>query len=124
MVSLKQRGIIEGFSAEVDVSKITKCIRVMTLIMIEKQDSSEFNRINERLRMTPQIVRAHRVSGDYDYAIETLATDFEAYRSLIDNILRDVEVKQIQSRVMHESIKVSNNASALAFVDDHELNLR
>ena len=108
LARLKKIGVLQGFSANINVSRIVPSVRVLTLLMLEKQDLSEYRRMNSRLRETPQIVRAHRTAGDFDYAFETIAHDFESYRLILERVFDGFVVKQYQSRVMQEEIKVSN----------------
>ena len=87
---------------------------VMTLVMLERQSTNEFQRMNEKIRATPEIVRAHRISGDFDYALETLAPDFDSYRVMIERFLEgDVAIKQYQSRIMQEVVKSTNDSSVV-----------
>lgn len=113
-VRLRKAGVLKGFSADFDISKIMPCIRVMTLVMLERQSANEFQRMNEKIRATPEIVRAHRISGDFDYALETLAPDFDSYRVMIERLLEgDVAIRQYQSRIMQEVVKSESPGSVL-----------
>ena len=113
-VRLKKAGVLRGFSADFDLSKITPCIRVMTLLMLERQSANEYQRMNDKIRETPEIIRAHRISGDFDYALETLAPDFDSYRVMIERFLEgDVAVKQYQSRIMQEAVKSTSASSVI-----------
>ena len=113
-VRLKKAGVLKGFAADFDIARITPCIRVMTLVMLERQSTNEFQRMNEKIRATPEIVRAHRISGDFDYALETLAPDFDSYRVMIERFLEgDVAIKQYQSRIMQEVVKSTNDSSVV-----------
>ena len=114
-VRLKKMGVLRGFAAEIDVSKISPYIRVMTLLMLERQSTNEYRRMNQKICETPQIVRAYRISGDFDYALETLAPNFDCYRAIIERLLEgDVAIKQYQSRIMQEEVKSANDYSALS----------
>ncbi|MEM6415893.1 MAG: Lrp/AsnC family transcriptional regulator [Pseudomonadota bacterium] len=108
---LKKIGLIKGYLVEFDLSQIASNIRVMTLIMLERQRTDEYNRMNAEIVKTPEIVRAHRVSGQYDYALEAVACNYEHYRQIIERLLNSgVEVKQYQSKIMQQNIKSKNAA--------------
>ncbi|MEO0400608.1 MAG: Lrp/AsnC family transcriptional regulator [Pseudomonadota bacterium] len=110
---LKKLGVLKGFTADIDIAKVTPVIRVLTLVMLEKQDISQFQIINNRLPDIPQIVRAHRTSGDFDYAFETVAPDFDAYLLILKRLVEGVEIKQYQSRIMQEVLKIGNATGVL-----------
>lgn len=111
---LKKIGVLRGFSADIDISKVTGSVRVLTLLMLEKQDASEFKRVSERIKGTPEIIRSHRITGDFDYVFETLVPDFDAYQSMLEGLFEGIVVKQYQSRIMQETVKISNNAAILS----------
>jgi len=110
---LKRLGVLTGYSAEIDTRKISASIRVLTLIMLDVQDPREFRRFNDLLENAAWVVRAYRTSGDFDYAVESLAPDFESYRAMIEGILSNASIKQYQSRIMQELIKSAPDAEAI-----------
>jgi len=108
MARLKKLKIIKGFSVKIDISKIMPSIRVLTLLMLEDQHKSELDRMNVRLRKFPQIIRAYRISGEFNYAIETVAPDYDTFRVILKRLIDNFHVKQHQSRIMQETIKTEN----------------
>ena len=110
---LKKIGVIRGFVVDVDLARIGSFLRVLTLVMIENQDQVKFKVLNERLKDAPRVIRAYRTAGDFDYAFETLAPDFECYRLMLEELFKDLKIKQYQSRIMQEEIKAVPDANAI-----------
>ncbi|MEM9990095.1 MAG: Lrp/AsnC family transcriptional regulator, partial [Pseudomonadota bacterium] len=107
---LKKDKIIRGFHADIDATKITPFISVMTMLMLEKQNQAEYQKMNDIIQDIPQIVRAHRTTGEFDYILETHAQDFNSFRNIIEDLVnRDVVVKQYHSRIMQEQVKFRGN---------------
>ena len=114
MNRLKKMQILKGFEAVIDISKLTAHVHVLTLLMLERQDMREYRLVNDILRKTPEIVRVHRVSGEFDYAFETIAADYDSYRRIVENVMSSMSVKQYQSRILQERILKRNSFAGLA----------
>lgn len=111
-VRLAEMKVFKGYSADIDYTRVSSSIHVMTLILLERQTSSEYAKMNRILKSTRQVVRALRISGDFDYLLETIAPDYDTYKQIIETVVNgDVAVKQYQSRIMQELVKSVNEAS-------------
>ena len=114
MNRLKKMQILRGFDAVIDISKLAAHVHVLTLLMLERQDIREYRRVNNILRETPEIIRVHRVSGEFDYAFETIATDYDSYRRIVENVMSSISVKQYQSRILQERILERNSFAGVS----------
>ena len=110
---LKKMGILKGFIADIDVSILQPHITVMTLLVLERQTEQEYRQLTNAIRRVPQIVRACRITGEFDYMIETVAPDFQTYKEIIEELIAgDFQIKQYQSRILQEEVKRVHPASA------------
>lgn len=106
---LKKMGVFKGFVPVIHIPGETPYIQFFTLIMLEKQDRREFDMFNRRLKVAPGIIQAHRVTGDFDYSIQSRFATVEAYEEMIENLFQDINIKQYQTRIVKSEIVHQKN---------------
>lgn len=103
---LKSLGVIRGERVLIELPQTYGFVRVLTLLILELQNETMYQRLNNAILNNERIVRAHRVSGEYDYALETIAPDFETYRQTVETLVNGgFGIARYQSRILQEEIK-------------------
>ncbi|WP_235829910.1 Lrp/AsnC family transcriptional regulator [Frigidibacter oleivorans] len=104
--ALEAAGIIEGYSARLNLQKLGFGVRAVTRVNLRhhgKDREDEFARfIDER----PEISVAFSVSGDADYILDIRVVDLTAFADFIHNhLLPHPQVSQVRSEIVLRTMK-------------------
>ena len=102
---LEQEGVIVGYRAELDRSKIGLGLTVLVDVKMDGSRNENSTRIQEVLRTMPEVLSCHLVSGEYDLMLEVSVPDLAAYeRFLMGNLLQLHMFKDIRSHVVIRTV--------------------
>lgn len=82
---LEQRGLITGYSAEIDVAAFDYTLRAVIRMKVH---GSLYDKVAEILARQPQIVRCLRITGESCYIMEILATDMADLERITSDLAR------------------------------------
>ncbi|KAA3652358.1 MAG: Lrp/AsnC family transcriptional regulator [Proteobacteria bacterium] len=104
--ALEEGGIIRGYHAELDPRRLGYDVTAFVSVMLENHRVDLGESFEKAVLGIPQVVSCHNVSGRYDFMLEVVATDLEAFGEFARNVLRTLPgVKEIYSSFSLKSIK-------------------
>jgi Lrp/AsnC family transcriptional regulator, leucine-responsive regulatory protein len=80
--SLEDDGIIRGYRADVNLSKLGAGATVMITISLESQSEEAMRVFEEAVVQSPSVIRCHLMSGRDDYLIVLKAASLEDYERI------------------------------------------
>ena len=80
---LKSRGVIRGFSVDVDTSALGIPLQALISIRLAKHDRAEIDAFTAAAPRFPGVVRMYHMAGADDYLLHIVATDTEAVQSFV-----------------------------------------
>jgi Lrp/AsnC family leucine-responsive transcriptional regulator len=102
---LEQEGVILGYRAELDRSKIGLGLTVLVDVKVDGHRSENTTQIQEVFRTMPEVLSCHLVSGEYDLMLEVTVPDLASYeRFLLGNLLQRHMFKDIRSHVVIRTV--------------------
>jgi Lrp/AsnC family transcriptional regulator of ectoine degradation len=84
---LEASGIIAGYQAVVELSRLARPVNVFAEIVLEKQANS--GRLEKRLNAIDEIVECWEVSGTVDYVARFVCADIATYEELTSALIED-----------------------------------
>jgi DNA-binding Lrp family transcriptional regulator len=84
---LEAAGVIAGYHAVVELTKLARPVNVFAEIVLEKQASQ--TRFEQRLAEIEQVVECWEVSGTVDYLARFVCADLAAYQALTSALIED-----------------------------------
>ncbi|MCW8194723.1 winged helix-turn-helix transcriptional regulator [Proteobacteria bacterium 005FR1] len=103
---MERAGIIRGYSAQVDASRLNAGLVVFVEISLERKSHDLFRQFKERAAELEQVQECFLVSGDFDYLIKARVADMDEYRKFLgDTLLSLPGVRESASYVVMEEIK-------------------
>lgn len=103
---LEQQGIIKSYVAILDKTKIGKSLMAYCQISLFKHSKELILNFRKEIAKLPEIIRCHHVSGNYDYLLEVVVSDMNAYQQFVVEKLSIVDgISNIQSSFVMEAIK-------------------
>jgi len=105
---LEEAGIVSGYRAEIDATKVGKFTTVLVEIMLKSHRQSDFHRFETMAMRESAIVSCDAVGGGVDYLLRIVAADIDGYQRLIDRLLsEDLGIDRYFTYVVTKTIKSS-----------------
>ncbi|MDN2568194.1 Lrp/AsnC family transcriptional regulator [Aquibium sp. A9E412] len=84
---LEKAGIITGYHADVALRKIAPHIVVFMAVELEGHRAENFQVFERAVARIDEIVGCWAVGGGFDYIVQVVTTDIDAYQRLVDELL-------------------------------------
>lgn len=105
---LEKAGIIKGYAAIIDASKVGLPISVFASIKLERQREEELDRFAKAVSRWPEVVDCFLMTGQRDYLMRIVVSDLEAYERFLKEKLTKLDgVASIESSFALGEIKRS-----------------
>ncbi|ANK88938.1 leucine-responsive transcriptional regulator protein Lrp 4 (plasmid) [Rhizobium sp. N1314] len=88
---LQSEGYIEGYSAQINVSKLGQTLTVFTEITLKNHRQIDFARFLGAIEKVDQVIECHLVSGGYDYLLKFVTAGIDEYQTIMER-LTDMDV--------------------------------
>ena len=105
---LEEAGIVKGYSAVIDQSKVGLPISAFASIKLERQSEENLDRFGEAVSRWPEVVDCYLMTGQRDYLMRIVARDLESYERFLKQKLTRLEgVASIETSFALAQIKRS-----------------
>lgn len=89
---LEALGVISGYHAHVDASRIPGIVLVHVAVGISNREADDFDRFDTAMRETPEVIACDAVSGTVtsgpiDYMLKIVAADADHFQEIFDRLL-------------------------------------
>lgn len=88
---LQSEGYIEGYSAQINLSKLGQTLTVFTEITLKNHRQVDFARFLSVVDKIDQVIECHLVSGGYDYLMKFVTSGIGEYQTIMER-LTDMDV--------------------------------
>lgn len=88
---LEEAGIVKGYSAVIDQSKVGLPISAFASIKLERQNEENLDRFGEAVSRWPEVVDCYLMTGQRDYLMRIVARDLESYERFLKEKLTRLE---------------------------------
>lgn len=106
---LEEAGVITGYAAIIDQTKVGLPISVFVSIKLERQREDELDRFSQAVARWPEVVDCYLMTGQRDYLLRIVVRDLPAYeRFLKDKLTRLEGVASIESSFALGQVKRSS----------------
>lgn len=105
---LEADGYVEGYQAVLSKKRLGYGVVGFAQITIEDHASDEPLMFESEVANIPEILSCHNVTGDYDYVVQIVAKDLDAYGAFVRERLRKLPgVASIHSNLSLREVKSS-----------------
>ena len=105
---LEQAGVIRGYVALIDQSRVGLPVSVFASIKLERQREEELDRFARAVAQWPEVLDCYLMTGQRDFLIRVVVRDLESYeRFLKDKLTRLEGVASIESSFALGQVKYS-----------------
>ena len=102
---LEADGILKQRVALVDASAVGLALSVYLLVKTNQHDPSWLKKFSAAVAEMPEIVGAHRMSGDLDYVLRVRIADMPAYDRFYQRLIAKVSIADVSASFVMEDIK-------------------
>lgn len=88
---LEEAGVIRGYTASVDQTRVGLPVSVFVSIKLEKQREEELKRFEEAMRRCPEVLECYLMTGPRDYLLRVVARDLADYERFVKETLTRID---------------------------------
>ncbi|MFD1626313.1 MULTISPECIES: Lrp/AsnC family transcriptional regulator [Azospirillum] len=88
---LQAEGYIEGYTAQINVSKLGQTLTVFTEVTLKNHRQIDFARFLAAVGKIEQLLECHLVSGGYDYMLKFVTSGIGEYQEIMEK-LTDMDI--------------------------------
>ena len=108
--NLERTGLIQQYQARLNPKLLDLELLVFVEISLLRTSPDVFAEFGEAVRILPQVLECHLVSGNFDYLIKARVADMKAYRKLLGETLLTLPgVSDSRTYVVMEEVKETQN---------------
>ena len=108
--ALEARGMIRRYCAELDPRALGFTVTAFVHVKLKGHSDGNARRFRDLVRLTPGILEAHAVTGDFDYLLKVSVADLDGLRDLVNGVL-----------LQHQSVDRVRSEIALEILRDDQL---
>jgi len=103
--AMEQRGVISGYSVQLDRQALGFEVCAFVHVSIEKRYSRVLDNIQTALRERPEILECYATTGDADFTLKVVSKSIEDYDRFLQKFLLELpEVGQVRSSIVLREI--------------------
>lgn len=87
---LEKSGIIEGYSATINVKKIGKELMVYTNVSLKEHSKEYILNFESKILDFKSVIECNHVSGEHDYVLKVVVKNMDDYRDFLSNKLAKI----------------------------------
>ena len=104
--SLRERGVIRGFHADVDLGALGQPLQALVAIRIGAHSRDEIDRFRRKVPGLPGVLSLFHVSGANDYLLHVSAASPDALREFVlDHLTADPAVVHAETSLIFEHVR-------------------
>lgn len=105
---LEDAGIIAGYRATIELKKLAPHVTVFMAAELESHRAQDFQLFERALSPLDEVVACWAVGGGFDYILQIVTRDIDAYQRLVDHLLEaKLGLSRYFTYVVTKSVKFS-----------------
>ena len=84
---LEEAGVIRGYHADLDPSRLGFSITVFAMVSLKSQAEDALREFEEAMRALPEVREVHMLNGEIDFIIKIVARDLQAFQEFLTSKL-------------------------------------
>lgn len=116
---LEKNGLIAGYHARLDLARLARFTLVLTEITLHRHQQADFQRFEQTMRETPEVLECYATGGGIDYLVKVVARDVDHYQRLVDGLLTsDIGIDRYFTYIVTKPIKESREVPLQLLMTD------
>ena len=85
--SLEEAGIIQGYYADLDASKLGFTITVFALVSLKSQAEESLRAFEDHMKTLPEVRECHMLNGEIDFILKIVSRDLQSFQEFLTSKL-------------------------------------
>ena len=85
--TLEESGVIKGYHAEIDASKLGFAITVFALVSLKSQAEEALRQFEDHMRGLPEVRECHMLNGEIDFILKIVSQDLQSFQEFLTSKL-------------------------------------
>ena len=85
--TLEESGVIKGYHAELDASKLGFAITVFALVSLKSQAEEALRQFEDHMRTLPEVRECHMLNGEIDFILKIVSRDLQSFQEFLTSKL-------------------------------------
>ena len=84
---LEESGVIKGYHAELDASKLGFAITVFALVSLKSQAEDSLRQFEDHMKDLPEVRECHMLNGEIDFILRVVSKDLQSFQEFLTSKL-------------------------------------
>ena len=85
--ALEEAGVIKGYHAELDGSKLGFAITVFAMVSLRSQAEEDLRSFEEHVAQLPEVRECHMLNGEIDFILKIVSEDLQSFQEFLTSKL-------------------------------------
>jgi DNA-binding Lrp family transcriptional regulator len=85
--SLEEAGVIRGYHAELDASKLGFAITVFAMVSLKSQAEEDLRAFEAHIKALPDVRECHMLNGEIDFILKIVSRDLQSFQEFLTSKL-------------------------------------
>ena len=85
--TLEETGVIKGYHAQLDSSKLGFAITVFALVSLKSQAEESLRQFEDHMRTLPEVRECHMLNGEIDFILKIVSKDLQNFQEFLTSKL-------------------------------------
>jgi DNA-binding Lrp family transcriptional regulator len=84
---LEDSGVIKGYHAELDASKLGFAITVFAMVSLKSQAEDALRQFEDHMKGLPEVRECHMLNGEIDFILKIVSKDLQSFQEFLTSKL-------------------------------------
>ena len=99
--ALEELGVIRGYHADLDSSKLGFAITVFAMVSLKSQAEDSLRQFEDAMKDLPEVRECHMLNGEIDFILKCVAPDLSTFQSfLTEELLKADHVANVKTSLV------------------------
>ena len=85
--ALEDEGVIKGYHAELDASKLGFAITVFAMVSLKSQAEEDLRGFEQHIKGLPEVRECHMLNGEIDFILKIVSPDLQSFQEFLTSKL-------------------------------------
>lgn len=85
--ALEEDGVIRGYHADLDASKLGFAITVFAMVSLRSQAEEDLKAFEDHIRTLPEVRECHMLNGEIDFILKIVSQDLQSFQEFLTSRL-------------------------------------
>ncbi|KLE35263.1 Lrp/AsnC family transcriptional regulator [Aurantiacibacter luteus] len=85
--ALEEEGVIRGYHADLDASKLGFAITVFAMVSLRSQAEEDLRAFENHIKTLPEVRECHMLNGEIDFILKIVSKDLQSFQEFLTSKL-------------------------------------